>query len=215
MTTRRVIAGEEIDAWLDALASGASEPGGGAFASLCAAAGAALVESVANQTMRRSDPRETDARVQAIADEAEAARPVLLGLADRGSAAFEAILAANRMPRGTDDERAARLGELQQTLESAIDVQLDLARRAVYLMGLAEEATSTGDPNAAADGMSAAAALHAATVCAMANVEINAFAIVDELRRRELMDTCASLRQRADHMLDDVQQVFRVRIDPS
>jgi formiminotetrahydrofolate cyclodeaminase len=215
MMARRVIASEEIDTWLDALASGASEPGGGAFASLSAAAGAALVESVANQTMRRTDPKDTNERLQAIADEAEAARPALLAQADRGSSAFEAILAANRMPRATDEERAARLVELQATLEAAIDVQLDLGRRSVYLMGLAEEVTSVGDPNAAADGMSAAASLHSATVCAMANVEINAFAIVDEGRRHELLDTCASLRQRADHVLDDVQQVFRVRINPA
>jgi methenyltetrahydrofolate cyclohydrolase len=212
---RRVIAGEEVDAWLNALGAATSGPGAGAFAALSAAAGAALVESVANQTMRRADPRTADPRLQAIADEAEAARPVLLGVADRDAAAFDAVVEANRLPRDSDEERARRLGELQRALESAVDSQLDLARRSVYLMGLAEEATSAGDPNAAADGIGAAAALHAATVCALANVEINAFAIVDELRRHELMDTCASLRQRADHVLDDVQQVFRVRIAPS
>lgn len=214
MATDRVISGEEIEGWLGALASDAAVPGGGTFAALAAAAGASLVETVANQTLRRSPLHQTDARVQAIADEAEAARRPLLALADRDARSFTDILDATRMARSTDEERAARLEVLQQTLEAAIDVHLDLARRAVYLMGLAEEATSVGHPNAAADGLSAAAALHAATVCALANVEIDAFAIMDDLRRRELMDTCASLRQRADQVLDDVQQVFRIRIKP-
>jgi methenyltetrahydrofolate cyclohydrolase len=209
---RRVVAGERVDAWLDALASDADEPGGGAFSALSAAAGAALVAMVARQTVRRPGNEGATARMEELAAEADGSRPVLLGLADRDAEAHRAIVEAFRMPRDSDEERTIRLRVLQELLEDAADVQLDLARRAVYLMGLAEEATAAGNPNAAPAAMSAAAALHAAAVSALAHVEGDAFAIPESDRRAELTATCAALRERADAVLRDADVAFRARV---
>jgi formiminotetrahydrofolate cyclodeaminase len=151
-------------------------------------------------------------RFEEIVGEADAARPVLLASADRDAEALRATIEAYRLPHDDGDARTHRLRVLQEALEAAIDVQLDLARRSVYLLGLAEEVTRDGDENAAADGVSAAAALHAATTAAVANAEINAFAIADPGRRDELMDTCAALRDRAAMLLADAQGTFRDRI---
>jgi len=222
-TVRRVVADAQVEVLLDAFASGAVEPGSGAFAALSAATGAALVATVARRTLRSAAPSSTP-RMQEIAEEADAARPVLLSLADRDAEANHAVMDAYRALRaepdpappdapgtGTDsshDARMTRLHVVQEALENAVDVQLDLARRAVFLTGLAEEATAEGDPNAAAEGVSAAAALHAAAVAALATVELNAFAIVDDERRAELTDTCRSLRARAAQMLDGAREAF-------
>ena len=213
MTARRVVAGEQVDVWLDALASDAVEPGGGAFAALSAAAGAALVGTVARRTMRRPGHEDVAPRMQVIVEEADAARPVLLALADRDAEAFRATMDAYRILQEGEGDRTQQLHALQEALEESVDVQLDLARRSAYLLGLAEEATVAGDPNAAADALSAAAALHAATAAAVANAEINAFAIADEERRAELTETCAALRERATMLLDQVQRAFRGRIE--
>jgi formiminotetrahydrofolate cyclodeaminase len=209
MAARRVVAGEQVDAWLDALASASVEPGGGAFAALAAASGAALVEAVARRSLRRTDDGD---RLTEIVGEVASARPVLLALADRDAEAFGATIDAYRLPHDDDPSRTHRLLVLQEALEAAIDVQLDLARRSVYLLGLAEEVTRDGDANAAADGLSAAAGLHAATVASVANAEINAFAIADDERRRELMETCRALRDRASSLLDEAQSTFANRI---
>jgi formiminotetrahydrofolate cyclodeaminase len=210
MAARRVVAGEQVDAWLEALASASVEPGGGAFAALSAASGSALVEAVARRTLRRG----TDAtgRLDDIVSEVAGARAVLLALADRDAEAFRATIDAYRIPHHDEEAKNRRLHVLQEALEDAVDVQLDLARRSVYLLGLAEEVTRNGDPNAAADGLSAAAALHAATVAAVANAEINAFAIADAERRAELMETCGLLRDRAGSLLSEAQETFRGRI---
>jgi formiminotetrahydrofolate cyclodeaminase len=101
---------------------------------------------------------------------------------------------------------------LQSVLEEAVDVQLDLARRAVLLAGLAEEATAAADPNAAADGLTAVGASYAAALAALANVELNAFAIVDPVRRAELTETCGALGERATAMLADARAAFDGRI---
>lgn len=213
---RRVVAGEQVDALLDDLASGSTEPGSGAFAALSAAAGASLTTAVAQRTLRRLDADdEPTRRLGEIADEADAARPVLFALADRNAEVHGELALAARMPQGSDEQRTARLITLQTVLEDAVDVQLDLARRSVLLAGLAEEATVASDPNAAADGLAAVAALHAATLAAVANVELNAFAIADAARRAELTETCTALGDRAARMLDGARGAFDRRVHPA
>ena len=201
---------------LDALASGGSDSGSGAFAALAAASGAALLTAVAQRTMRHLSADEaTTARLTAIADEADSARPALLASADRDATVLHELALAARMPQDSEEQRTARLVTLQSVLEDTVDVQLDLARRAVLLAGLAEEATAAADPNAAADGLAAVAALHAAAVAALANVELNAFAIVDPARREELTATCGALRDRATRMLADARSAFDARVHPA
>ena len=213
---RRVVAGEQVDALLEALASGSTEPGSGAFAALSAASGAALVTAVAQHTLRRLDAGDaTRVRLVEIADEADDARPVLLALADRHAAVQHELARAARMPQDTDAERTARLVELQSVLEGTVDAHLELARRSVLLAGLAEEATISSDTNAAADGLAAVAALHAAAIASLANVELNAFAIADPVRRGELAETCAALGERAARMLADARAAFATRVHPN
>ena len=99
MTDVRAMAGERVDGWLDALASGTSEPGSGAFAALSAAAGAALVTSVAQQTLRRladDDAAVFDAlRAGARGYLLKGADRLELGRAIRAVAAGEAIFGPN------------------------------------------------------------------------------------------------------------------------
>ena len=89
---------------------------------------------------------------------------------------------------------------------------LEIARRSVYLMGLAEEAITSGNPNAASDAYSAAAALHAAALSALANVDINAITFIDKTRQRELSDSASSLRNRAQSILRDVGEAFVIAV---
>lgn len=206
---------QRLDVWLEALASNEATPGGGAFAAVSAAAGAALVAMVGRLTIGKPKYAEAEERMAQIVEEADRERTDLLGLADRDAQAFEAVMAAYRMPKESEADQAARLQALQTALEGAAEVPLLVARRSVYVMGLAEEATSIGNPNAASDGMSGAAALHAAALAALANVQINAFAFVDATKREELLDDCRHLRERADQVLADAQTVFEERVNGS
>ena len=215
MTDRVAIGEQRIDAWLAALASDAATPGGGAFAALAAAAGAALVSMVGRLTVGKEKFVSVADRMAEVVEECDRERVDLLGLADRDAVAFDAVMSAYKMPRGSDDEQAARLHALQAALEGAAEVPLMVARRAVYLLGLAEEATASGNPNAASDGLSGAAALHAAAVAALANVRINVFAFVDQTRRQELVDDCDRLSERAAALLADCRAAFDNRVQGS
>jgi formiminotetrahydrofolate cyclodeaminase len=206
------LAGQRLQRFLDELASDAPTPGGGAWAGVAAAAGAALIAMVARLTLKKKGYEEVAGRMAAIAEECDEERHILMGLADRDAAAYRDVMAAYKLPKDTPEQEHTRSFTLQRALEAAADVPLEVARRSVYLMGLAEEAIHTGNPNAASDAYSAAAALHAAALSALANVDINAITFVDKTRQRELSDSANSLRNRAQSILRDVGEAFVIAV---
>ncbi len=200
--------------WLEALASDAATPGGGAFAAVSASAGAALVAMVGRLTIGKKGSEDVEDRMRALVRTADEHRIAFLELADRDASAFDRVMAAFRLPKETDEQKAERAEEIQRAYLGAAEVPLEVARRAVDLMERAEDATAMGNPNAASDGYSAAAALFAAAICGIANVEINASGLRDEAKRLELRDACAGLRARADGLLVDSQTAFELRLKP-
>jgi formiminotetrahydrofolate cyclodeaminase len=203
-----------IGEWLERLGSEAATPGGGAFAALSASAGAALIAMVGRLTIGRKDAEDLEDRMRGLVQTADEHRVAFLELADRDAAAFDAVMAAFRLPKETEEQKAVRASAIQEAYVGAAEVPLEVARRAVGMMELAEDATAMGNPNAASDGYSAAAALFGGALCAIANVEINASGLRDQTKRLELRDACAALRARADGLLVDTQTAFELRLKP-
>jgi formiminotetrahydrofolate cyclodeaminase len=206
------IAGTPVEVYLDALASDAPTPGGGAVAALAGATGAALISMVCNLTIGRTGYEEAEERMRGVLDEAEASRTALLDLADRDAAAFGAVMAAFTMPKETDAERAVRSQAIQEGYSAAAEVPLDIARRAAELMELAREVTEIGNANAASDGACAAQALSAAVWSATYNVEINAAALKDPAKAQTLRDEVSALRAHAEALLDATNVAFGARL---
>jgi len=206
------IAGTPVEVYLDALASDAPTPGGGAVAALAGATGAALISMVCNLTIGRTGYEEAEERMRGVLDEAEASRTVLLNLADRDAAAFGAVMAAFTMPKETDAEKAVRSQAIQAGYEAATTVPLEIAKRAAELMELAREATEIGNANAASDGACAAQALSASVWSATYNIEINAAALKDPAKAQALRDEVSALRAHAEALLDATNAVFGSRL---
>jgi glutamate formiminotransferase / formiminotetrahydrofolate cyclodeaminase len=207
------IADQTVDSFLARLASDEPTPGGGSAAAVAGAAGAALVAMVGRLTAGKKGYEAVDARMGKIAADADAARGELLGLADRDAEAFDAVMAAFRLPKGTQEEKAERRAAVQRAFSGAAQVPLDVARRAASLLSLAEEVVRTGNANAASDGAAAAHLLAAATRTALANVEINAASITDEAEAGALRTEAAELDRSAGRALEAAVEAFHRRLD--
>lgn len=205
-------AGSRLGTYLEELASDQPTPGGGAWAAVSAAAGAALVAMVARLTIKKKGYEDVVDRMRAIADECDDERYTLLTLADRDAEAYRDVMAAYKLPKTTPEEQHTWSTTLQKALERAADIPLEVARRSVYLMALAEETLTSGNPNAASDALSAATSLHAAALSALANVDINAITFLDKTRQQELSDSANSLRHRAQSLLRDVSEAFFIAV---
>jgi formiminotetrahydrofolate cyclodeaminase len=206
------IAAETVDGFLEELASDAPTPGGGAVAGLAGAMGAALISMVCKLTIGKPGYEEAEERMRGVLDEAEAARKVLLDLADRDATAFDGVMAAFKMPKETDPEKAVRSRAIQQRYAAAAEAPLEIARRAAELMELAREATEIGNASAASDGACAAQALSAAVWSATYNVEINAAALKDPAKALALRDEVSALRAHAEALLDATNAAFGSRL---
>jgi methenyltetrahydrofolate cyclohydrolase len=206
------IAAETVEGFLDALASDAPTPGGGAVAALSGATGAALISMVCNLTIGKKGYEEAEERLRGVLEEAEAARTALLDLADRDATAFDGVMAAFKMPKETDAEKAVRSQAIQEGYVAAATVPLEIAKRTAELMELAREATEIGNAAASSDGASAAQVLSASVWAATYNVEINAAALKDHAKAQTLRDEVSALRAHAEALLDATNAAFGARL---
>ncbi len=201
-----------VATFLETLAGSAPTPGGGAAAALAGATGAALLAMVARLTAGRKGFEEAALRMSQLVAVADRERAALLALAERDSAAFDAVMAAYRLPRRSDAEKANRSASVQIALAAAAEVPLEVARRAVALLPAALELLEKGNPNALSDALSAGQMLQAAAMSALANVDINVSSLTDASRREGLSATAAQLREETSAQLAAIDAAFQTRV---
>jgi len=160
-------------ALLDRLASTDPTPGGGSAAALLGAVGAALAAMVAAMPRTRTGAPDERARLDAALRTARAAGERLRVLVDEDSAAFDGVMAAFRLPKATDEEKAARKAAIAAANARATDVPLQTAEQCLEVLAAAVEAARSGNPNALSDARTAAAAALAGVQGALENVRIN------------------------------------------
>src|ERR1700719_363819 len=113
---------ESIGGWLEELASSTPAPGGGAAAALETAVAAALLEMFCNLTIGKPAYAEHDATTTSVRDRGTEIRAEALTLAAEDAAAFEAVIDAYRLPKGSEEEAERRRERIQGALAGAADV---------------------------------------------------------------------------------------------
>ena len=175
-----MLATMSVSEYLAKTASGDPLPGGGSSAALSAALGAALTEMVANLTIGRKGFEAVDADMRSAAKQAAALRAKLTLDIDRDSDAYTRVLAAFKLPKETEAQKADRAQAIQDAFKQAALVPLGVARDALLVMDLGRAAIAKGNPNAASDGAAGVLAARMAVRAAVYNVRINLKSIKDQ-----------------------------------
>jgi formiminotetrahydrofolate cyclodeaminase len=183
---------QTITEFLDQLASRAPAPGGGASAALHAAQAAALLGMVARYSDGPKHAEHADL-IDRIRDDADAARDRALGLAAEDAAAFTAVIDAYRLPKGSDEEKAARSRAVADALAGAAAPPARVVREARRLVALAAELLPVANRTVITDVAAATEAARAAATTARINVEVNLGGITDEAVRAALTADVASV----------------------
>ncbi|HZO26216.1 MAG TPA: cyclodeaminase/cyclohydrolase family protein [Chloroflexota bacterium] len=183
-----------VEEFLGRLASGDPTPGGGSASALAGALGASLVSMVCNLTLGRERYASFEVDARALQAEADALRMRLQRGIDEDAAAYDGVMATYRLPRGSDEEKAARSAAIQKATQAAALVPLALAEAGATVIDLAERALGKTNPNAASDLAVAALLGVAALDGAAANVEINLVSLKDEPAKAEIADRLAKAR---------------------
>ena len=178
-------------------ASESAAPGGGSVSAYMGALAAALGTMVANLSAHK---RGWDDRWKEFSDWAERGQDVmerLLRLVDEDTEAFAKIMDVFSMPKGTEEEKAARAEAMEKATLYASRVPLKTMQTAMEAMPVALAMARIGNPASASDaGVGAIAAL-AAVRGAHLNVRINAAGLKDRLLAAELTDEAARIEAEA------------------
>jgi formiminotetrahydrofolate cyclodeaminase len=165
---------------VDAFSSTDPVPGGGSAAALAGAVGASLLLMVAGIPKTKSGAPEETAD---LADAAARLRPLrdsLLDLVDRDSEAYGQVMAAFKLPRGSDAEKSQRQQAIETATRWATEVPLDTMRACQQALRGARTVATNGNRSAASDVGVAIELLFAALRGARMNVEINLAALSDK-----------------------------------
>ncbi|MCX6323526.1 MAG: glutamate formimidoyltransferase [Sphingobacteriales bacterium] len=158
----------------DETASESPAPGGGSIAAYAGALGVSLATMVANLS---SHKKGWDHRWQSFsiwAEKGQAFKAELLRLVDADTLAFNGIMEALALPKGTDLEKSIRNEAIQAATKKAIDVPFRVMEVAASGMELIRVMAIDGNPNSVSDAGVGALCARAAVMGAFMNVRINA-----------------------------------------
>ncbi len=161
------VAGGALNDFLDALAAATPAPAGGSAAAAAGAMAAALGVMISAIAKRDGQPFEDDRRFLAAAVE-------------RDAEAFNAVMAAYRMPKD------ARAPYVEEALHKAAAVPMEVAERVWELEARLEALQREAPARFSSDLETARALAAAARTGTLANVRINLESIKDEAFRRSL-----------------------------
>jgi glutamate formiminotransferase / formiminotetrahydrofolate cyclodeaminase len=158
----------------DETASESPAPGGGSISAYVGSLGISLATMVANLS---SHKKGWDSRWEEFSQWAEKGQKLkdeLTRLVDLDTVAFNKIMAAFGLPKGTDEEKTARKEAIQDATKFAIEVPYKVMQLSFESMTVIKAMAETGNPNSVSDAGVGALCARSAVMGAFMNVRINA-----------------------------------------
>ncbi|CAN5550548.1 hypothetical protein BH24CHL9_BH24CHL9_00190 [soil metagenome] len=168
-----------LASYSEALASEAPTPCGGSVAAVAASLAAALASMVVRVSQDRAAYQAHAGLHEEALAKSEATRRRCLALADEDAAAFNAYLAARRLPREPRDRAIERAAAIRDAARTATNVPLAIVQECHRLAELIERLAGRTNTHASSDLDVAALLLDAAARGAAANAVANLDAVAD------------------------------------
>lgn len=159
--------------FLDKLASANPVPGGGGGAAMAGALAAALGSMVGNLTKGKEKFAANEAEIIELLGQLEEYRHKCLQLVEEDAKVFAAFMACYKLPKSTDEEKAARSKAISSAAKNAAAVPLEIGRVSLEVLRIAARLVVIGNPNVVTDGAVSAILARAALRSASYNVRIN------------------------------------------
>ena len=179
-------------------ASESPAPGGGSISAYMGALAAALGTMVANLSGHKRGWDDRWKEFSDIAEQGQALMTELLDLVDEDTAAFDRIMACFGMPKGTEEEKAARAAAIEEATLYAASVPLKTMEASLKAFPLLLAVAQKGNPASASDAGVGALAARAACRGAALNVRINASSLTDKTPAQPLLARAEEIVREAE-----------------
>lgn len=187
-------------------------PGGGTISAYMGALGAALGTMVANLSSHKAG---WDARWEEFsnwADKGQKIQSELMILVDEDTEAFNRIMEAFGLPKGTDEEKAARSAAIQAATLFATQVPLHTMQASFKVFELCKAMAEEGNPNSVSDAGVGVLAARAAVLGAGLNVKINASGLKDRETADKLVGEANELIKEANELEAEIMKIVEAKL---
>lgn len=174
-----------VTSYVDLLNSDAPAPGGGSASALCGAQGAALVSMVAGLTIGKKKYPDDQELCAEVAVKASKLKDALLAQVDKDTEAFNLVSAAFKLPKETDEEKAARSKAIADATLVATEVPFETMTICLEALKYSKALIGHSNTNAASDLGVSALNLITCMKGAWLNVLINLGGVKDEAKAQE------------------------------
>ena len=193
-------------------ASESPAPGGGSISAYMGALAAALGTMVANLSSHKAGWDDRWEYFSNWADNGMAVMNELLYLVDEDTAAFNKIMDVFGMPKGTDEEKAARAEAMEAATLYATQVPLRTMKAAYKAFDVVRAMAEEGNPNSVSDAGVGALAARSAVMGACLNVKINAAGLKDRAMADALVKEAEEIQALAQKAEAEILAVVESKI---
>lgn len=180
-----------VQEFIKELGSDSPAPGGGSVSALSGAQAAALFNMVASLTRGKKKYEAVHPEMDALKVKLTELEDFFLEAVDRDTNSFNGVMAAFKMPKDTEEEKAARSAKIQEEYRKATQVPLGVGLKVLELLEPAKILIEKGNQNSLTDTAVGILQLKACLTGAFYNVKINLGAIKDQTFIQETQKTMA------------------------
>jgi glutamate formiminotransferase/formiminotetrahydrofolate cyclodeaminase len=190
----------------DELSSDSPAPGGGSIAALCGSIAASLASMVAALTCgkKKKMPDVYDEMAQ-LAEKAQDYKDRLNWLIDEDTAAFNKVMDAMKLPKGTEAEKAARTAAMDTANLYAAEIPLNTLKTIQEMVGLVKIVVEKGNPSSITDGGVGGLMARAGAKGAWYNVMINLSGIDNQADKDRLTKEAKEALQTVNQICDEIE----------
>ncbi len=193
-------------------ASESPAPGGGSISAYVGTLGVSLGTMVANLSSHKRGWDERWEEFSLWAEKGQAYIEKLTYLVDEDTASFNKIMAAFQMPKGTEEELAARKEAIQSATKYAIEVPLDVMRTCYESMQVMEAMAKFGNPNSVTDAGVGALCARTGVLGAFMNVKINCGDFDDKTFVEQVIKEGNDIQEKTMKLEEEIRAVVEEKI---
>lgn len=197
----------DVKKYMENLASNLPAPGGGSASALAGAQGISLVMMVAELTVGKEKYSHWEVYCQKAISDGTVIQTNFLKAIDDDTDAYNKVGAAFKLPKNTDEEKAARSRAIQDAIVLATRVPLRTMEISLEALKVAKSLIGKSNPNCSSDIGVGALNLKSALMGAWLNVKINLPGIKDEALRNELFKKGQSMLEEGNKIADKCYEI--------
>src|SRR4029078_2080042 len=210
--TENKLIGQSLSDFADETASESPAPGGGSVAAYIGALGVSLGTMVANLSSHKKGWDERWEEFSDWAEKGQLFKNELLRLVDADTKAFNGIMNAMSLPKGTDEEKATRKQAMNEATKVAIEVPFHVMKLSYDSMEVIKAMAEVGNPNSVSDAGVGALCARSAVMGAFMNVRINASGYDDKVFVEDVLKKGKEIEAQAKAKEEEILKIVNEKI---